>query len=316
MSSLGYGREPNAAFYRRERENLVEILRRRPGWGLAHVALGLAQAHADSTPLARVRARFDEGLELDPGLAWSRAWLAELFRAAGEHEEAAALLDGWLAANPADADALLRRGESRAVTGPLAVALADFDRAAALRPASGSVLAWRGEVRLWAGDYAGAAEDCRRAIEAPEPFLWARGWLGAALLLLGRGEEALAALDEALAEDPADAEAWVWRGEAKRRAGRAREAVADLDEALSRRDLLGAHLNRGLALAALGDEAGLRGERDAAARLGPRLLGRAARGAKGARATLERALALSLGNRTVLPTFSAGRGKTRRLIRA
>lgn len=316
MSSLGYGREPNASFYLRERDNLMEILKKRQAWGLAHVALGMAEAHAASAPLKRVRARFAKGLALDPALTWSRAWLAELSRASGDHAAAAALLDRWLKESPNDADALLRRGESRAVTGPLTKALADFDRAAALRPGSGSVLAWRGEVRLWAGDYAGALEDCRRAIAAPEPFLWARGWLGAALLMLGRGREALAALDEALAEDPADAEAWVWRGEAKRRAGKAREALADLDEALSRRELLGARLNRGLALAALGDPAGLRRERAAAAALGPRLVARAARGAKGDRAILERALALSLGNRTVLPTFALGRGRAMRLTRA
>jgi tetratricopeptide (TPR) repeat protein len=316
MSSLGYGREPNAAFYARERENLAELLRRRPDWGLAHVALGMAEAHSSSPELKRVRARFDRGLALDPRLSWTRAWLAELCRAAGEHVAAAALLDGWLKESPGDADALLRRGESRAVTGTLAAAFKDFDRACALRPDSGSALAWRGEVKLWAGDYAGALDDCRRATEAREPFLWAHGWVGAALLMLGRGPEAIVALDEALAEDPADAEAWTWRGEAKLRAGLAKEAVADLDQALSRRELLGARLNRGLALGALGDAAGRRREYSAAVAFGPRLLARAARGAKGEREILERARELSLGNRTVLPTFASGRGQTRRLVRA
>jgi tetratricopeptide (TPR) repeat protein len=307
MSSLGYGREPNAAFYARERENLEKILARRPDWGLAHVALGLAEAHSSSPRLDRVRARFERGLALDRGLTWTRAWLAELCRAAGEHAEAAALLDEWLSETPGDADALLRRGESRAVTGTLARAFKDFDRACALRPGSGSALAWRGEIKLWAGDYAGALEDCRRAIEAREPFLWARGWLGAALLLLGRGREALAALDQALAEDPADAEAWTWRGEAKLRAGQPREALANLDEALSRRELLGARLDRGLALAALGDEAGVTKELAAANALGPRLLAHAGRGMKDPRSVLEKARSLSRGNRTVLPTFATGR---------
>lgn len=316
MSSLGYGREPNAAFYARERENLADILRRRPDWGLAHVALGMAEAHSASPELAAVRARFDRGLALDPALGWTRAWLAELCRAGGDHAAAVKLLDAWLREAPGDADALLRRGESRAVTGTLSSAFRDFDRACALRPGSGSALAWRGLVKLWAGDYAGALEDCRAATKAAEPFLWARGWTGAALLMLGRNREALRALDEALAEDPADAEAWTWRGEAKLRAGAARDALRDLDEALSRRELLGARLDRGLALAALGDEAGLRGELAAAKLLGPRLLARAARGAKGERAILEKARALSLGNRTVLPTFFPGRGRARRLARA
>src|SRR6202020_1886915 len=114
----GYGRESNLSFYSRERENLVETLRRRPDWGLAHVALGMAEAHSSSPSLARVRARFDKGLELDAGLSWTRVWLAELCRASGEHAAAAELLDLWLEENPRDADALLRRGESRGATGP------------------------------------------------------------------------------------------------------------------------------------------------------------------------------------------------------
>ncbi len=316
MSSLGYGRESNVSFYRRERANLLEILRRRPDWGLAHVALGLAEAHAASPTLSQVKERFEKGIALDATLSWSRAWLADLCRAAGDHDAAMSLLDRWLADNPGDADALVRRGESRVITGPVAAAFADFDRAVALRPFSGSILAWRGEIRLWVGDYAGAHEDCRRATEAREPFLWARGWLGAALLMLGRGRAARTVLDAALTEDPADAEAWVWRGEAKRRAGLARQALVDLDAALSRRELLGAHLNRGLALAALGDAAGLRLEHAAAARLGPRLLACAGRGAKDEREALERALALSLGNRTVLATFASGRGRALRLTLA
>lgn len=313
MSSLGYGRVSNLPFYSRERDNLKAILKERPRWGLAHVALGLAEAHCSSGSLAEVRARFERGLELDPALGWSRAWLAEMYRAARDHEGAVKLLDAWLKESPGDADALVRRGESRAVTGPFKAALADFDRAVELRPESGSIVAWRGLVRLWAGDYAGALEDNTRATRAEQPFLWAQGWRGAALLLLGRGPEAEEALDRALAEDPADAEAWVWRGEARRRAGRLKEALADLDEALSRRELLGARLNRGLALAELGDAAGARRERAAAEGLGPELFKRAVRAGGD---VLEKALAMSLGNRTVLPTFASGRGKTLRLVRA
>lgn len=314
MSSLGYGRVSNLPFYARERDNLRELLKRRGDWGLAHVALGLAEAHCSSAGLDEIRARFEHALALDPSLGWSRAWLAEIHRAARDHEAAVALLDLWLAEKPGDADALVRRGESRAVTGPLSAALADFDRAVALRPASGSIVAWRALIRLWAGDYAGALEDASAGVVAEQPFLWARGWQGASLLLLGRAEEAGAALDAALREDPADAEAWVWRGESRRRAGRTKEALSDLDEALSRRELLGARLNRGLALLDLGDAAGAARERAAAAALGPALL-RAAGGA-GDRAVLEKALALSLGNRTVLPTFADGSGKVRRLLRA
>ena len=315
MSSLGYGRESNLPFYGRERDNLKKIIARRSEWGLAHVALGLAEAHSNSGSLSQIRERFELGLALDPTLGWSRAWLAEIYRAAKEHSEAVKLLDLWIKECPDDADALVRRGESRAVTQPLAAALKDFDRAVKLRPESGSIGAWRGLVRLWAGDYKGALEDCTRATQAAQPFLWANGWRGAALLLLGHRTAAEEALDAALAEDPADAEAWVWRAEVKRLAGRPKEAMKDLKEALDRRELLGARLNLGLALAATGDRAGAKKERAAAVVLGPALLERAAK-AGNDREVLEKALSLSLGNRTVLPTFASGRGKTLRLVRA
>lgn len=290
MSSLGYGRESNLPFYARERDNLKEAIVRRLDWGLAHIALGLAEAHTNAASLGDIRARFERGLALDPGLTWSRAWLAEICRAAKEHGEAVKLLDLWLKESPEDADALVRRGESKAVTGSLASAMKDFDKAVKLRPESGSIVAWRGLVRLWTGDYKGALADCTRAVEAPQPFLWARGWRGAALLLLGKKKEAESELDAAIAEDPADAEAWVWRGELKRRSGRVKEAVKDLKEALSRRELLGARLNLAV----------LDGKELAAARaLGPVLFEKAG-------GDPEKALALSLGNRTVLPTFKSG----------
>ncbi len=320
MTSLGYGRAPNRDFYLRESENLAVILRRRPDWGLARVALGLAKAHAGTADYAEIRADFDAALALEPGLSWSRAWLAEVCRAAGRHEEAAALLDGWLAERPEDADALLRRGESRAVTGPFAAALRDFDRAVRLRPDASFALAWRGEAKLWAGDYTGALEDCARAVEAPEPALWARCWRGASLHMLGRAAQADAELSAALREDPADAEAWAWRGEARLRSGQAAAAAADLDRALALRELLGARLVRALTRIELGDEKGAAADLAAARALGPVLLARAARGAgpgpKGRRATLAAALKLSRGNRTVLPTFASGRGLSFRLRRA
>lgn len=308
MTSLGYGRVPNREFYQRESENLVAVLKKRPKWGLARVALGLAKAHAGSAGYEEIRADFDEALRLDPSLSWSRAWLAEVSRASGRHEEAVTLLDGWLNERPDDADALLRRGESRAVTDLFSSALKDFDRAVALRPDSSFALAWRGEVKLWAGDYAGALADCARAVEAPEPALWARCWRGAALLMLGRGPEAEAELNAALREDPADAEAWVWRGEGRLRAGRAKDAESDLSRALAQRELLGARLVRALARRELGDRAGAEEDLCAAAKLGPVLLERAG--------TPEAALTMSLGNRTVLPTFASGQGKALRLVRA
>jgi len=296
MSSLGYGRESNLPFYTRERDNLKKIIESRPAWGLAYVALGLAEAHTNSASLADIRALFERGLTLDATLGWSRAWLAEICRAAQEHGEAVRLLELWLKECPEDADALVRRGESKAVTGPLAAAMKDFDKAVKLRPESGSIIAWRGLVRLWGGDYKGALADCTRAVSAPQPFLWARGWRGAALLMLGKTKEAEKELDAALAEDPADAEAWVWRGELKRRDGRRKDAVKDLKEALSRRELLGARLNLAV----------FDGKELAAARaLGPVLLEKVG-------GDPEKAIALSLGNRTVLPTFKSGA----RLLRA
>ncbi len=320
MSSLGYGRAPNLEVYRREAENLAVILRRRPNWGLARVALGLAKAHIGGAVYEEIRADFDAALALEPGLSWSRAWLAEVCRAVGRHEEAVALLDGWLGERPDDADALLRRGESRTVTSLFSAALQDFDRAVALRPNSSAALAWRGEARLWAGDYQGALDDCARAVAAPEPALWARCWHGAALLMLGRLPQADRELSAALREDPADAEAWAWRGEARRKAGRAHAAAADLDRSLGLRLLLGAHLNRGLARGDLGDQAGAERDLEAARVLGPGLLARASRGAgagaSGRRKTLGAALKLSLGNRTVLPTFAVGSGRSLRLRRA
>src|SRR6185295_8544513 len=79
--SLGYGREPNEALYERELRALDAVVARRPEWGTARIARGLARAFVgEKKEMAPIAAEILKGVALGPGYAWGRLWLGEVYR--------------------------------------------------------------------------------------------------------------------------------------------------------------------------------------------------------------------------------------------
>jgi len=157
---------------------------------------------------AEARAAFERALEIDPGLA-SAAWnLSDLLFAAGEVERAdalllraagaglpdatrfvigraigyqragqgaqsLALLEGAVAAMPAERELRLFRGRYRVDAGDCRGALDDFEAAVALEPAEPAAHASAALAHLCLGDRAAAQRAARRslALDADQPRL-------------------------------------------------------------------------------------------------------------------------------------------------
>jgi tetratricopeptide (TPR) repeat protein len=157
---------------------------------------------------AEARAAFERALEIDPGLA-SAAWnLSDLLFAAGEVERAdalllraagaglpdatrfvigraigyqragqgarsLALLEGAVAALPAERELRLFRGRYRVEAGDCRGALADFEAAIALGPADAAAHASAALAHVCLGERAAAARAARRSLEldADQPRL-------------------------------------------------------------------------------------------------------------------------------------------------
>ena len=152
--------------------------------------------------------------------------------------------------------------EAHVFQGDMAGALRAFRKAEELAAdARGEATAWKGAALLWAGRYRLALRVLDGIPqEAQSPY--ALCWKGAALSKLRRFRPALTALDEVLARFPDDFEARVWRAETLLRAGRAREALRDADAVCAREGERNHYATavRGLARAALGDDAGMQSD--------------------------------------------------------
>lgn len=128
--------------------------------GLARLEDGDAEAAADALVQALERSPQSAPLLNDLGYV--------LGRHLGRTDEAIALLERALAADPACVDAFVNRGMLRQQSGELDAALEDYERALALQDVPEARLN-RGLLRLAGGDFAGAWPDyeARMAVQGP-----------------------------------------------------------------------------------------------------------------------------------------------------
>lgn len=236
-----------------------------------------SSALADLSALARLRpARY----------AWMRQYAARTWLYLGRRDRAAAELRAALAGRPRDWWAFVELAELEACRRRAGRARVLLERACAEAPAAekGEALVRRARVELWLGG-AARARRCLDEAEgsAPEGLPALRGALE---VLAGRPRAALRWLEPSAHR--LDDEGRAWLAEARLRAGRPREAL----EAVGSSPGFWAAVNRGLALARLGDAQGARRE---AASLPPAALERLGPGSGAA--VLERALKRARGFR-------------------
>jgi tetratricopeptide (TPR) repeat protein len=144
----------------------------------------------------------------------------------GRHEEAVALLDQALAADPSDAEALNRRAEAQRCRGRHDLALRDLERLTALDGSPGRLCA-RGEGKRHLLDLDGAAADAQAALKLDPKHAGALTLLAEARRSQGRFEEAVEAATAAVAASPSWAWAHVVRAKARRYAGDLKGALED-----------------------------------------------------------------------------------------
>ena len=152
---------------------------------------------------------------------------------AGRAEEARALYEQVLGADPRHAEALHLLGYLWFQKGDAGRALDLIGRAIALQPNNPGYRYNRGLILQQAGHLADAAEDFRQvaALQPADGGAWES--LGETLLTLGRAEQALTAYDRAIALRPGEAALRSNQGVALRRLGRLDEALAAQDKALA-----------------------------------------------------------------------------------
>ncbi|MBI4612498.1 MAG: tetratricopeptide repeat protein [Planctomycetes bacterium] len=115
----------------------------------------------------------------------------------------------------------------RHISGELASAIADYDRAIELDPASGAGWLARGDLRYRQGDLEGATLDFRRAIEIEPARVDAHLALARTSMARGDHAGALARLDDTLRLEPAFLAALRLRADVLDLLGRADEALRD-----------------------------------------------------------------------------------------
>ncbi|WP_344293774.1 tetratricopeptide repeat protein, partial [Streptomyces synnematoformans] len=201
-------------------------------WSLTHRGrVRLHRKHFDDA-----KADLDRAIELDPyPMTW--AMRGEARRLTGALAEAVADFDRAVEAADGDyAYAYASRGQCHAKLGRSDEALADLDRALAVDPQWAWCWVERGTLHLDAGRHEAAVADFTRALELSPAYDWAYGNRGHCHRRLHRLDEALADLDRALELDPQWSWSWAERGEVHRLAGRTEQALADFDRAVALRD--------------------------------------------------------------------------------
>ena len=203
-----------------------------------------AQALHQSGRLDEARALYEQVLAAEPRHAEALHLLGYLWFQKGDGARALDLIGRAIALQPANPGYRYNRALILKETGRLEDAAADFREVARLQPSDADAWSDLGETLLSLGrpDDALAAWDRALALR-PSPALDANR--GVALRQLGRLDEALVAQDRALALGPADAEAWSNRGNVLKDLGRLEEALASFDRALTLRPRMpGALVNR------------------------------------------------------------------------
>jgi tetratricopeptide (TPR) repeat protein len=153
---------------------------------------------------AEAIAAYEHALRLDPALV-SSAWNLSnlLFETGGDLERADRLaVDAFAAGLPSGGPLLVGRARVYRDSGRLERSVALLDGALAARPADAELRLFRGRYRVEAGDCRGAAEDFAAAGAARPADAVAQASLGMARLCLGDAAGAAAALRRSLALDP------------------------------------------------------------------------------------------------------------------
>ena len=191
-----------------------------------------AQALHQAGRLEEARALYEQVLAADPRHAEALHLLGYLWFQKGDAVRALDLIGRAVTLQPNNPGYRYNRALILKETGRLEDAAADFREVARLQPTDVDAWSDLGEALLGLGRPEEALAAWDRAIALrPSPDLHANR--GVALRQLGRLDEALAAQDRALALKPADAEAWSNRGNVLKDLGRLEEALASLDRALA-----------------------------------------------------------------------------------
>ncbi len=201
-----------------------------PGNAQAHIRRGLIQRRRGDAKGAVTS--FETAMRLDPANTWPKLELAGTLVELNRAEEATAVLDALLAAEPGHAEALRRLGLARRRMGDVAGARAAFAAAieaqpdsvavmielareertlghsaaagrlleTALERAPGNLTAMHEHIQwhAWEGDTPAAIAGCRRAIEAHPHEAWLHAMLCRLLADSGATEETAATLAAAL----------------------------------------------------------------------------------------------------------------------
>ncbi len=149
-------------------------------------------------------AAYERALALDPSLV-SAAWNLSnlLFETGGDLERADRLaVEAFAAGLPSGGPLLVGRARAYRDSGRLERSVALLDGALAARPAEAELRRFRGRYRVEAGDCRGGAEDFAAASAAHPQDAVAQASLGMARLCLGDAAGAAAALRRSLALDP------------------------------------------------------------------------------------------------------------------
>lgn len=166
------------------------------------------------------------------------------FHRAGRFDEAGAIYDRVLAAQPTHAEALHLRGAVDLQQGRPAAALALFDRALAEKADFAAVHANRAAALLALGraDEGLAACDAALAVNPAAPNVWANR--ARLLIAIGRADKALVSAARALSLDSSHVEVLNARTEALRALGRWQDALTSSDESLAVLDQAEVHALR------------------------------------------------------------------------
>ena len=229
-----------------------------PRSGLAHARRG--QLRLQRGDASGAEADLRRALELGGEEASVTAhWLARALAQQGRRDEARAVLDEALRADPGDAYLLGYRGYLRHDQGDLAGAFADCSAALERDPQRVDVWLTRGLVRLDQGDGAGALADTDQALAlAPDDaqIFVNRGSIHDAL---GDHPAALADFTRATELDPQEFRGWVARGQLLYKLKRYPEAREDFLKGVPLApDQLRVRSNCGLARYYAGDKEGAR----------------------------------------------------------
>ncbi|MCB1412474.1 MAG: caspase family protein [Xanthobacteraceae bacterium] len=140
-------------------------------------------------------------------------------------------LNGKIASNPKDGNALYRRGQVYASRGAYVHAIKDFDATLRLNPKDVEALNNRCWTRTVIGDLAAAEKDCNTALRLRPGFVDALDSRGLLHLKRGEARNAIADFDAALKVNPRLTSSLYGRGLARQRIGKTTEADVDINNA-------------------------------------------------------------------------------------